>query len=312
MKIFTDESGDFSLTNTRNPSLVASLICTEDMYVGIRQFMNAFEQRYNDGEEIKGSRLTYAQRLKVCNFIKKNQSKLKISLKIVSPKKVTLEELKDFRTMQSTTFQQNKQRYINKGGKSREILTHFDKLVKIAQYQTRMSNEDFLQSILLVEQLLDVLTFCMAYFYESKYRRDFKDFSFVFDRKQPNKLSGMEKYFQTYVMPFLDAQSKLGNRIPMVDFWKEGHPFIDRYTLEVKDGNRGLYLNKIFGENCTFIDSKKEPGLRLVDIISNTIYNYLVNPNVQEYKECYKVLKNAIGGKENRPLSHITLRKKGL
>jgi len=187
------------------------------------------------------------------------------------------------------------------------LLSHYDKLIKIAQYQTRMSDEEFLQAILLVQQLHRVLTFCMGYFYELKYRRYFKEFSFVFDRKQPGKLAGMEKYFQTYVMPFLDGQSKMGDTITVVDAWKKGHPFIDRYMLELEDGRNGLYLNKIFGGNCSYMDSKDEPGLRLVDIISNTVYNYLVYPDNPVYMECYRLLKSAMGGKNNQPLFHIKL-----
>ncbi|QYR19790.1 DUF3800 domain-containing protein [Paenibacillus sp. sptzw28] len=308
MKIFTDESGDFSLTNTINPSLVASLICTEDIYEGIKRFMYSFEERNSDGKETKGSHLTYEQRLKVCRFIKKNRTEMKIGLTIVSPKMVSQDNLIDYRALQSETFERNKQWYLNHGGK--HFLSHYDKLIKIALYQTRMSDEEFLQALLLVQQLHRVLTFFMVYFYEPKYRRCFKEFQFVFDRKLPGKLAGMEKYFQTYVMPFLDAQSKLGDKIPIVDVWKKGHPFIDRYMLELKDGKRGIYLNKIFGDNCTFMDSKDEPGLRLVDIISNTVYNYLVNPDNPQYDKCYHLLQSAMGGKNNQPLFHIMLRNK--
>lgn len=308
MKIFTDESGDFSLTNTKNPSLVASLICTEDMYDGIKRFMYTFEKRNSNGNEIKGSLLASEQRLKVCHFIYKNRTELKIGLTIVSPNMVSQDNLIEYRTLQSETFERNKQWYLNNGGT--HLLSHYEKLIKIAQYQTRMSDVEFLQSILLVQQLQRVLTFCMVYFYERKYERYFKGFSFVFDRKQPGKLAGMEKYFQSYAMPFLDGQSKLGDTITMVDTWKKGHPFIDRYMLELENGRSGLNLNKIFGENCSFMDSKDEPGLRLVDIISNTVYNYLVNPDNPQYIECYQLLKSAIGRQNNQPLFHIKLQNK--
>ncbi|WJH34281.1 DUF3800 domain-containing protein [Paenibacillus sp. CC-CFT747] len=308
MKIFTDESGDFSLTNSMNPSLVASLICSEDMYEGIKRFMYSFEERNSKGKEIKGSQLTDEQRLKVCRFVQKNNTEMIIGLTIVSPTMVSQENLNDYRTLQSEIFEKNKQWYIAQGGK--HLLHHYDKLIKISQYDTRMSDAEYLQALLLVQQLHRVLSFCMVYFFESKFRRYFKEFSFVFDRKQPGKLGGMEKYFKTYVMPFLDSQSKLGDRIPVVDVWKKGHPFIDRYMLELEDGKSGLYLNKIFGDNCTFMDSKDEPGLRLIDIISNTVYNYLVNPDNPLYEKCYQLLKSALGGKNNQPLFHITLRAK--
>lgn len=307
MKIFTDESGDFSLHNKTTPSLVASLICTEDMYGGITRFMHAFESRTNGGNEIKGSQLSLEHRKKVCNFIQKNRANLKISITVVSPEQVTPDNLEDFRSLQSDIFERNKQWYISQGGHSEEIQSHYDKLIKIARYNTRMSNAEFLQSVLLVQQLSRVLTYCMVYFCESKFRRDFKEFKFLFDRKQPKKLSGMEKYFQSYVMPFLDAQSKLGYRIQLDESWNEGHPFIDNYTLE-HEGKIAISLNKIFGDNCHFMDSKIEPGLRLIDIISNTVYNYIVNPGVPEYVECYYLLKDAMGS--DKPLNHIMLREK--
>jgi len=113
MKIFTDESGDFSLTNTKRPSLVASLICTEEMYDGIKRFMYSFKERNSNGKEIKGSHLTSEQRLKVCRFIHKNRTELKIGLTIVSPNMVSQDDFIEYRALQSEIFERNKQWYIN-------------------------------------------------------------------------------------------------------------------------------------------------------------------------------------------------------
>ncbi|GEM_PF-5532608 len=109
MKIFTDESGDFSLKNSTSPSMVASLICTEDMYEDIKRFMNTMEKRYNGGAEIKGSDLTFEQRLRVCEFLKKNRDYLKATMTIVLPSIVTHEYLNLFRINQAETFQKNKE-----------------------------------------------------------------------------------------------------------------------------------------------------------------------------------------------------------
>jgi hypothetical protein len=309
MKIFTDESGDFSLINYNRPSLITSLICTEDLYEGVKQFISTFEDRYGGGEEVKGSSLKYEQRLKVCQFVKKNRSDLKICLTIISPAMVSQKDLEEYRELQVETFERNKQWYINHGGT--HLLSHYEKLMKISQYQTRMSDQEFLQAMMLVQQLRRVLTFCMVYFYKKKYRNFFKDFAFVYDRKLPNKLSGMEKYFKTYVMPFLDGQSKVGkDPIPVLDVWREGHPFIDRYIIDLADGKKGIHLNKVFGDNCFFMNSKNDPGLRLVDMISNTIFNYLVDPENEQNQDCYNLLRYAIGAEGKSPLYFITLRNK--
>jgi hypothetical protein len=163
----------------------------------------------------------------------------------------------------------------------------------------------------LVMQLERVLKFCLVYFLEKKFRRYFREFSFIFDRKQPGKLAAMEKYFSTNIMPFLDSQSKLGSKFPILDRWEKGHPFIDYFLEEIRPGKTGISLNKIIGENLQFMDSKEEPGLRLVDFVCNTIYNFINDRSNRENVECYRLIEYAIGAEKNKPLVHLVLRGKG-
>ncbi|CAM4026392.1 DUF3800 domain-containing protein [Paenibacillus alkaliterrae] len=308
MKIFTDESGDFSLKNSTSPSMVASLICTEDMYEGIKRFMNTMEKRYNGGAEIKGSDLTFEQRLRVCEFLKKNRDHLKATMTIVLPSVVTHEDLNLFRTNQAETFQKNKEWYINAGGKVQKVLEEYDRIAKLAMYQSRLSDEEFLQALLLTQQMERVIKFCIVYFMERKHRRNFKDFIFLFDRKLPNKLSAMEKYILNYVKAFLDGKSKMGMTIPIPNVWKTGHPFIDRYMITMEDGREAFFLNELL-KNFEFEDSKNDPGLRMVDIISNTIYQHILNPNNLEIAQCYNTLQYALGYQNKMSQFHIILKK---
>jgi hypothetical protein len=307
MKIFTDESGDFSLTHTQNHSLVTSLICTEAVYEDIKRFMYAFENKFNNGLELKGSKLTPELRLRVCDFVKKNHEHLKISVTIISPEMVSQWELDQYRALQALTFKKNKNWYINAGGKASEILEHYDRVAKIAEYNTRLNDQDFLQSIMLVQQLQRVLTYCIVYFIEPKFRKYFHNFSFIFDGKQPGKTSTMEKYIKNNVKPFLDGNSKSGHTVPVPSVWKEGHPFVDNFFIDVDNSRKGVSLNKIFND-LIFVDSRDEAGLRLVDIISNTIYSYLVNRSAPEIVHCYNKLEYAMAKEEGSSLYHILLR----
>jgi len=308
MKIFTDESGDFSLKDTTNPSMVASLICTEDMYEGVKRFMFSMEKRYNGGNELKGSDLTFEQRLHVCEFLKKNRDHLKVTMTIILPSVVSHEDLVKFRDKQAEIFQSNKEWYIHAGGKAEKVLEEYDRITKLAMHNSRLSDAEFLQALLLTEQMERVIKFCIVYFMERKHRRYFRDFNFLFDRKLPNKLSGMEKYILNYVKAFLDGKSKMGLTIPIPNVWKKGHPFVERYMIMLEDGREAFFLNELL-KDFRFEDSKVEPGLRMADIISNTIYQRVLNPHDPEIAKCYAALEYALGYQNKKSQFHVMFRK---
>lgn len=264
------------------------------------------ENRYNGGNEIKGSALAYEQRLRVCEFLKRNREHLKVTMTIVSPLVVSQDDLVAFRTKQADTFKSNKEWFVNAGGTV--FLEEYDRITKIALHDTRLSDVEFLQALMLIQHLQRVLKFSIVYFMEHKYQRYFRDFNFLFDQKLPNKLSGMEKYISNYLKAFLDGMSKMGMSIPIPNVWRKGHPFIDRYMIMMEDGREAFFLNELL-KDFRFEDSKSDPGLRMADIISNTIYQYLVNPKNPDVLKCYETLKYALGSHKGSSQFHIMLRK---
>lgn len=221
MKIFYDESGDFSLDKVPNISVVGSLICTEGFYEDLCYFMNSFEK-------------------------------------------------------------------------------------KIADYNTRLSDQEYLQSILTTQNIRKTLQHTLVYYIDYKYAKYFKDYFFIFDRKLSTKLSPMEKYIDTYLLPFLQGNPEKQQALAIVGIWKKGHPFVDNYLN--KDGD--IMLNAIFKNGLRFVDSKEEPGIRLIDIVCNTLYSYLHFPENREYLNCYTLIKTAIGHQGDKYIDLVMLNPK--
>lgn len=317
MKIYYDESGDFSLTKKRNISLVGSLTCTDSFDEVISYFIEKFEARNNVVDEIKGSQLSIKERMKVCNFIKKNRSNLVITITMVDSSFTTLDDISYFRTRQAGIFRRNKDSFIERGGgESKAILEYYDKITKIAEYSSRLSNEEFLQSLMTITNMKNTLHNSIIYFLDWKYAKDFRTYDYIFDAKLVNKLSPMEKYIKANLKAFIQDIPDINNRIIVLpDTWKSGHPFIDKYMLKEYDLNGVIHpevidLNKLFENGLQFKDSKEKHGLKLIDMVCNTVYSYIVNPKNADYRSCYDLLKYSMAHKEGKSISMIDIQKK--
>jgi hypothetical protein len=298
-----DESGTFSLADSA-PSLVVSLICPDSFYGELCDFVRRLEERLGV-TEAKGNLLSIGERLRVCHFMKLNRQNLVATAFLVRPNHVSLAQLKRFRDIQASRFLHNKQAYLANGGRAPAILAHFDKLEKIAQLSSRLSDEEFLQSLMMVENVRATLQHSIVYYMDRRWNQDFASYQFIIDRKLPGKLSPMEKYIKTNLLPFLDGASKTGESEPLVvpDTWKQGHCFTETYLTPEGD----IDLDTVFGHGLQFLDSATEPGLRVVDMISNTLYAFFAGPDDPDIERCYALLRHALACRNpNGRLKFIT------
>lgn len=307
MNIFIDESGDFNLDSDKI-SLVTSLICTDNIYEDIRCFIQSIDKgKATNIKELKGVNISDIDRFKVCKFVYKNRKEIKIANTIVDLKDFQRDLLVKFRIMQRDTFIKNRELYVSKGGKSDNILNHFNKIIKISEYSSRLSDEEFLQFLVEFENIKDSLQFSLVYFIDWKYAHNFEKYNFIIDRKGSNSLSKMEKFLKDNLCPFLHGRTVTNQMefMDVVDTWTEKHPFIKKFTVTGEGGKRDIYLNKIFYNNLYFQDSNTSYGLRLVDIVSNTMYRYFNGDT--SLKDCYKILRACCGGKDGKIIKKIHL-----
>ncbi|SHI46200.1 DUF3800 domain-containing protein [Desulfosporosinus lacus] len=308
MKIFTDESGDFYLKRPSNISTVVSLICTDTIYDEMCYFLKTFSKRYNIKSEIKGAHLTLDQRERVCKFLYKNRNDFTIAVTGVDSDLCSQNDLAKFRLLQADTLRKNKELYISKGGNAPIILQHFDKVIKIAEYSGRLCDEEFLQALITFDHMKDVIQYSIVYYIDWKYAKNFDVYEFTFDRKLPGKMSGMEKYLKSNLLPFMHGETIAhGTTLEVPDTWKQKHPFI--YNYYTNDGEYCINLKKIFQTGLQFKDSEEELGLQMVDIISNTVYQILYgrksdNP---QFVRCNNILAPLMGGKDNSIMKLIKL-----
>lgn len=300
MKIYTDESGDFSLNNGKI-SLIGSILLTDRFYKSLPYTLGKLERSFLNGKsEPKGANLDISQRMQLCQFVKKYKTEIKIVISLVGPKYISLDELIKFRNYQAQTFQRNKDEYIARGGKAQDIIDHMDRVTKIVQYSTRLSNEEFLQAFALVHQLRKSFQCCLAYFMSRRFKESFRNFEFVIDRKLPSKLSSMEKYVTGNIMPFLDAHSRK-EPLLVVDLWKSDHPFEKKYINS--DGH--INLRKVFEHGIILHDSRHDIGLRLVDYICNTFYAYHNGGSSRDMKYCIDTLMSAMTFEFGKPYTAL-------
>lgn len=310
MKIFTDESGDFYLKSSSNISTVVSLICTDTIYDEICYYLKTFSKKYNIKSEVKGAYLTLDQREQVCGFLYKNRSDFTIAVTGVDSDLCSPNDLAEFRLLQADTLRNNKELYISKGGNAPLILQHFDKVIKIAELSSRLSDEEFLQALITFEHMKDVIQYSIVYYIDWKYAKNFNEYEFIFDRKLPGKMSRMEKYLKSNLLPFMHGESIVyGTALVVPDTWKQKHPFINNYYTEY-DGVFSINLNKVFQTGLQFKNSEEEPGLQLVDIISNTVYHILYGRKSEnlQYVRCNNILAPLMGGKGNSIMKLIKLK----
>jgi len=310
MRIFTDESGDFHLKKPSNISTVVSLICTDTIYDDLCLYLKTFIERLNIKSEIKGTQLTLDQREKVCRFLHKNRNDFTIAVTGVDSDFCSQKDLDNFRARQVDTFKNNKDLYISKGGNAPLILQHFDKIIKIAEYSCRLSDEEFLQALITFEHMRHVIQYSIVYYIDWKYAKNFNVYDFIFDRKLPGKLSGMEKYLDTNLLPFIHGETIAhGSTIIIPDTWKRKHPFVNKYCAEF-DGKIGIDLKKVFQTGLQFKNSEEEPGLQLVDIISNTVYQILYGRklNKPDFVQLNNILAPLMGGTGNNIMTLIQLK----
>lgn len=83
MRIYVDESGDFSVKAPGNRCVVCSVIIAEQLHEGVRYFVQAFDHRVRSSQEIegevKGANLSPANRRRLCEFVRRNYRELTTS-----------------------------------------------------------------------------------------------------------------------------------------------------------------------------------------------------------------------------------------
>lgn len=299
MKLFFDESGDFSLKNEPYGSFVGCLICPDSFYNDITKF----HADISNGTELKGSAISNELRYEICKYMSSCKF-IKVGLTLISNEHNSTDDIINHRKNQARTYQKCKDEYIKNGGENIDAINHYNKIIKIMEKPTLLSQPEYLQWQVTQTSIIDALQYSIAYYIDELYEPDFESYEWIFDRKQPNGLSAYEKYVKQNWSKIIHAES-LSRKISHIDIpkpWKGKHIFETLYGTP-----NGINLKKIFDKGLIFKDSRKEPLIQFVDVITNTFFIQYNRPYNKDIEKCYSLLLDSVCGKYRKKIAGIVL-----
>lgn len=269
MRIFIDESGSFSST-VSDVSVMVTLMYPESLDYKVEKFFDKFyktlkkEEKDQQGE-VKGYALSDVSVEKVFQFISKNKD-IKITFDVFETEIHTPEIIEEFRKGQGAKFQESLDRYMQGPVKSEQMKKDLLRLKKLAESKRKISDQDYLQIVLLIRQLEATLQKAIVYYANRKYAYAFEDLNIIFDNKTSKK---MLNYMNDVLPVMLRTKSSGKGLVEITGTLYKGHP-LEKY-LCTEDGQTGYDLGKVFAKEIQYGNSKKYLGLQLADIVASNI-----------------------------------------
>ena len=295
MRFYLDESGDFNIAPTRNPSysVAAGVFIPESRLEAVEHDVATIcrEEGFG-GSEIKGESIPNSLRRRLCEYLGRSRPNIRAAAAVTDNRIVTTEDLARRRRDQSSRFEANRDWYAQAGGDSREILDHLRQLIKQTEYSTRISDADYLHMVMFQHLIVMALQGSLLTFFEPEYDEDFREFRFNLDAVGCRKLSPFEKALSKNIVAFLGTAPTLMGKVPekrgltVIDEWAmREHPFEQRFGQgDVID------LGLIFEHGLHFIPSEQSVGIQLADVVANTIRRALREQDSDYMFLCYSEL----------------------
>jgi hypothetical protein len=296
MIIAIDETGDFNPDSELHSFFVAILIDQSNNGLEIKkeQFdhwkKTIPEQKFNEKGEVKGSDLDDNELLSFVKNVYNPDPVLRQEVVFFLPKENPESLMKIFKEIEVEKLNKVKELARDQGklemAKQYELMAiwhknakkmhypHFFKLILLRSLISRAFNTCVEVSILL-EMLHDK---------ESQNLLNIKikiDQDFV--RGDDPKIYWKELLRNSFI------SSTIENPVPLLETWKNGHPFIEKYKHNSDDS---LNFKDLFKNNCDFLESHEHFEIQLADI-TGIIINRFHNRNkaVDAYNELHRVIK---------------------
>ncbi|MFC2163619.1 DUF3800 domain-containing protein, partial [Acidobacteriota bacterium] len=262
---FFDDSGDFSILENESMkiSLWIGCLIPENSYAPLTKKFIKWEGTLKSYErkkgEAKGTLLTAKSRDAFFRLINNVPSMLVYptildlkAQKQCMPQSITKEayenSLKNIVKIKSEKFKQE------------ELLQ--------ANRIKNMSDVQYLKLMTLGTCIVELLRHSLTFRVHGKYETNWKDITYFVDRSSARN-SREEKVFRRSIQWFLFNSTR---RMPILlpdDMFFTNHPFIKNF-----DTPNGIDMEKLF-KNINFEDSLNQIGLRIADIIANTLFRLL-------------------------------------
>jgi hypothetical protein len=282
MHIYIDESGSFMIPKVKKPkvSCVTALIIPSSKNEKVlNEFIKIHSAWGFGSDEIKGSKLDEAKMAEVISFLRDYDVLIEICAIDIgshSEKQVT-----DFKHTQADD--------IIKNFTPEHQSTMLEEANKYRQYLLDMPNQLFVQSfsmILLIDRLIETTTL----YYCQRLPQELSEFHWIVDAKDI-KVTKSEEWWNTLMLPMIETKSA---KEPMMILEGGDYSYFDRFSKtlhaapdhlrdDIEDPDapyEAFDIKAVMQESFTFGDSKKYPGLQLVDIIASA-FTRAMNQTVQ-------------------------------
>lgn len=281
MQIYIDESGSFSFHQP--VSVLGSLMFPESAEYKLKKFFSklyptlATTEKDANGE-MKGRLVSDKTLETIFSFLADNRD-FKITFEVLDLDTCTQDDWDAFREGQAGKIQECLDIYMQGPVKSPEMKAQLEQYRDWTRSKKKISDNDFIEVILLVDLLERTFQKAIVYFSNKKYAPAFNDIFFHFDAKSSKK---MNKYIND--MMYIYLESVRSGRPPIVGIAGTvfpGHP-LEKYEKRMPDGRSCYDLHGIYKNGVTFSDSKDHLGLQLIDVIVSGVYGIVTGKRPKE------------------------------
>lgn len=267
MHTFIDESGRALTSEAKPVACVTALVVPDKQVEDLNEwFLNIEKQQ---GKQIKGSKLNMESRKLILKELQ--QFDVFIECTAIDMKLQSDEGISEHRA--------KKAEFISTSLPPNNPFAHALR-TKFANKILSTPNQLYLQAIL-SWRLIDLVMRHATIYYSQKRPEELGAFHWVIDPKEAGRITPYEDMWTQLTLPFLQSQP------PLTCVTGQDYSFLDKFSItKIEDwisdsgktisaDDHALDLKKIMLENLSFPDDKNTPGLRIVDIVANTIHRML-------------------------------------
>ncbi len=294
MVIAIDESGNFDINSDKYNLFVAAHIQSQNGALEIKRkqfesWGNSVPAEMKDKKgEIKGQLLG---KVELKNFIKNvvyQRPEIRFTYTSIIPqknKKDIINKHKNFEIIQLQLSLEN----FKKANANKVNINFLDQFVR---WVNKRNEIEYLKLLCLKNCLYNSFYNSFIYCIACNLADELLDIKFKIDK---DFISNEDDYWKMYLLRSIQEMTKL-RPLPMLKEWPQNHPVREKYTIQ----DKGLDLNIPFKDNLTFLDSKENFEIRIVDVAA-IIFNRHWNGN--GIKAHYESLRNKYAAKnEHRHL----------
>lgn len=277
MHIFIDESGTFTGVGADAPAvstLGALIMPSHRLPKLFKKYGRLRANLPTRKGEVKGSLLDERQVAAVIELLRINGAVFCASM--IDLADHTVEDIAQHRARRSAGLAANLT-----DGHTQELRD------SVAALQARMadfSDQLYVQGAVTIDLLYNVMQDMIVYHCQ-RFPKELGEFHWVIDAKNPGAVTNWEDWWSKTLVIWLQAMSlvKPGAMLPGGDYRHFRRFIFDELPEYLRDvapyadrsGGAGIDLQKMYGESFRF-SSEPEPGLELVDIVTNALRRGLI------------------------------------